>query len=181
MPPAAALSEGRVEHPARQRPDQPGLLGDRHEQVWTEQPVPRMLPAHERLGAGDAAGRQADLGLEVQRQLVLVDGTPQLAHHCQAHRAVLVLVGRIHRVAHVAALGDVHRHVSAAEERIGVMAVVRRQRDANAGVDLELQTAEGKRLLQDLQQAIGDLLGLVECRRWQQDGELVAAEARDGV
>ena len=84
----------------------------------------RVVPAHEGFGTGHLAAFQVDLGLEVQRQLVLLDGAAELADHRQAHRAVLVLVGRVQRVTRVVAFGDVHGDVGAAEERIRILPMV---------------------------------------------------------
>ena len=58
-----------AEHPAGERDDQAGLLGDRDELLGHEQAVARVVPAHERLDADDAAGHEVDLGLVVQREL----------------------------------------------------------------------------------------------------------------
>ena len=54
--PAGALGERVVEHAQGQRAHQAGLLGERQERARAEQAELRVLPAHERLGAGDLAG-----------------------------------------------------------------------------------------------------------------------------
>ena len=50
---------------------QAALLDDREERVRVEQAAGRVLPAHERLGAEGGAGRDLDLRLIVQHELVL--------------------------------------------------------------------------------------------------------------
>ena len=48
-PPGRALRERGVEHLVREDLDQPGVLGQRHERLRTEEPELRMVPAHEGL------------------------------------------------------------------------------------------------------------------------------------
>ena len=67
--PGLDLAHGGAEHPAGERDDQAGLLGDRDELLGSEQPVARVVPAHERLDADDAAGHDVGLGLVVQLEL----------------------------------------------------------------------------------------------------------------
>ena len=45
---ALAWIERGAQHPARQRLDQPGLLGDGNELVGRHQAAQRVLPAHQR-------------------------------------------------------------------------------------------------------------------------------------
>ena len=52
--PLAQLAQRLFQHVRRERPDQAGLLGDRHELGRADQPEPRVLPAGERLDADDA-------------------------------------------------------------------------------------------------------------------------------
>ena len=68
------------------------------------------------------------------------------------------------------------------DERLGVTAVVGEQRDADAGAHLQLQAVGGDREVQGEAQAVqhlGDAADGVDLG--QHDGELVAAEPRDGV
>ena len=63
------LPERPVDHVLCERPDQSGLLDQRDEARRREQPALGMLPAHERLDAGDTAVGQVDLRLVVQDEL----------------------------------------------------------------------------------------------------------------
>src|SRR3954463_2300373 len=67
--PRGELGERGLEYVERQRAHQRGVLGVREEGARAAQAVDGVLPAHERLDAGDAAGREVDLRLVVQDQL----------------------------------------------------------------------------------------------------------------
>ena len=98
------------------------------------------------------------------------------------------------RVARVAAVGGdpaaarlldlVHRRVGVAQQRVGVVRIVRVDRDADRGADLELGVGDRKRLQQRRLDLLGDRLGgqpRVAVEVGQQDQELVAALAREQV
>ena len=53
--PGGELRQRGLEHVQRQRAHQRGVLGVREERARAAQAVDRVLPAHERLDAGDAA------------------------------------------------------------------------------------------------------------------------------
>ena len=66
LAPAAA---GLAQHPAAERDDQAALLGDRDELRGRQQPAGGVVPAHQRLEAGDPLRVQVDGRLVVQHQL----------------------------------------------------------------------------------------------------------------
>jgi len=81
-----------------------------------------------------------------------------------------------------ALLGQVHRHVRALQEHLDVRRVVRVQRDADAGLDLERDPAQPDRLGQRGAQPDGHLPGhALVGRRGQQHGELVTAQPGDQI
>ena len=82
----AAWRQALSMHPAADRLDQAALLGDRDELAGVEQAAPRMVPAHQRLEAGDLAAAQRDDRLVVQRQLVAPDRAAQLVLELQPAR-----------------------------------------------------------------------------------------------
>ena len=82
--PARALGERVVEHAQGQRAHQAGLLGERQERARAEQAELRVIPAHERLGAGDLAGLEVELGLVVHDDLAGLDRLRQLADQREA-------------------------------------------------------------------------------------------------
>ena len=57
--PGRRVGAGAVDHPFADRDDQAELLGERDEIARRDQPAHRMLPADQRLEAGDLAGLQA--------------------------------------------------------------------------------------------------------------------------
>jgi hypothetical protein len=102
-----------------------------------------VLPAHQRLGADDAAGAQIDLWLVVQQQVPLGDGTAQLAFHFQPFEGARVHVDSV-QVAAAAALGAclVHCRYGMAEQLVAVAAVLREK--GNADADAKRQFTPGE-------------------------------------
>src|SRR5439155_1205392 len=78
-PPLGELPDSCLEHPTGQFTDETGLLGVRDELDRRNQPILGVLPADERLGAGDLPGRSNDLRLVVQQHLAGVNGAAQTA------------------------------------------------------------------------------------------------------
>ena len=79
-------------------------------------------------------------------------------------------------------LGAVERHVGVLEQEIGVAAVARRQRDADAGADHHLVAADLEGLGKACDDALGERAGLLGVAQGVlQHHELVAAEAGDDV
>ena len=91
--PRAPVVERALDHPARERPDQPCLLGQRQELGRREQSAGGVDPAHERLHALERAGRGLELRLVVQRELALGDPAPQLAEQAEPRLRVRVDLG----------------------------------------------------------------------------------------
>src|SRR5579875_1556073 len=84
---AERTEPGAAGHPGRELPDEPGLLGERHEDVGEEEAAGRVLPAHERLHAGRAAVAGGDLRLVVEPELAPVDRLGELARKGEAREA----------------------------------------------------------------------------------------------
>ena len=129
--PGGALRESLLEHEPRERPHEPGLLGERQELQRRDHAETRMGPAQQRLDGDGLAGPQVDLRLVVQDQLLGVDGGTQLVDEDEAVAAV-VDVRLVHLERALAELGPVHRDVGAAHEADAVGGVGRRHRDADA-------------------------------------------------
>ena len=72
--PRAHLPAGLAQHEPADRDDQPGLLGQRDEVQRRDQPAVGVLPADQRLDAGQPAGRQFDDRLVVDDELAVLDG-----------------------------------------------------------------------------------------------------------
>ena len=80
-------------------------------------------------------------------------------------------------------LGAIERHVGVLQELVGVGAVGRRQRDADAGADHDLVAVELERLAESFDDRARRARRprAAGAARDLQDRELVAAEARDDV
>ena len=90
--PAPRLAAGRFQHPAPDRDDQPGLLGERNERQRRDEAARRVLPADERLEPDDPVGSEVHDRLVVEPQLVALEGPPEVVleldalHGRRAHR-----------------------------------------------------------------------------------------------
>ena len=184
--PAPDLGAGPLEHPGGDRPDQPGALGGRQEVAGQEQARLGVVPADERLGAHDARRPEIDDGLVVELELVAPLGMPQLRGDRQlASRVALWRLVQAVAVA-PAVLGGVHGDVGMLEQRLGRVAIGRKQARADAGRHVQVGAGDRKRLRERRSQLGGDRLGR-RARRALIDGtlheheELVAALARDDV
>ena len=142
-----------------------------------------MVPAQQRLDAGDLPARHIDLGLIVQRKLVALQRAAQRGFQRQAlDRLRLDLLGEEAEAVLAVFLGEIHRHVGVLGQRLHVGAVGRIHRDADRGRGVALVAAELQRLAQHRQQLAGDALDLVTFGGFfQDDDEFVAAEPRHDV
>ena len=165
-----------------QRADEAAALGERDEPVGHHHAVAGMAPAHERLRADDPPRAQVGLRLVVHDELVAVRGLAQLARQLELGRIGLVLAGDVHLVARPLGLGAVHRDVGALHELLEVGGVHRVERNPDRRLDVERQPLDRERLLERAVHRTGDLLGRAGARDvCEQDAELVATEAGDGV
>ena len=142
----------------------------------------RVVPAHERLDADDAAGHDVGLGLVVQLELLVLERGAQLAGEREAARRVVVLLRLVEREAAAGLLGRVHGDVGALDQDLDVVAVVGVAGDADRAAHLERQPVDHERLAQRGLEDLGHRLGVVGAEHvGQQHAELVAAEAGHGV
>ena len=119
----------------------------------------------------------------MEAELILRDGFLDL----RQGRAVVVLALYQHRVEQDIAvlagfLGQVHGMVGMAQQRVGVTAIIRIQRDADAGRDVDrlLDQVEGRR--DDLEQTVQRFIDFLDTAQApQKQHELIAAQARDGI
>ena len=140
-----------------------------------------MLPARERLEAGDLARREPDDRLVANLELAARDGADQIGLRGERLVRGGVELGPEHRVAALArALRVVHRRVGLAEQARAARAGAA-ERDADAGAREDLGALDDDRPVEALEQAAGHDLRLRGVDALEQDGELVAAQTRDGV
>ncbi len=132
MLPRPSLAARRAEHPAPEVDDESGLVGEADELVRSDHAEPRMPPAHQRLGSGDALRLHVDQWLEQQEQFLALDRVPQRVFEAQV---VAVVVDRSGDVAAHARgsqlLRREHRLLGAMEQAVRVAAVVRIDADAD--------------------------------------------------
>ena len=179
---ARALAQRAVEHPAGQVGDQAGALGQRHELAGREQAARRVLPAHERLDADHRAGAQRDLRLVVQDELVLVDRAAQLGEQRERARASrgrggVVVVDRAARGRAWPRTSPRRRAAASARRRSVHRGRARRRRSASSST----ATPRSRRAARARAARAATSATTPRSGRRQQDGELVAAEARQRV
>ncbi len=157
------------------------MLGQADELVGRNVAVRGMSPATQRFNADRHAGSCRDLGLVVHGQAVVVDRAAQIPGQRQQPDAGEVLLGVVDHHARTLLLGRVHGHVGATDQRGRCVAVLGKQRDAHAGLDLQRQSFDLERFLQGLNQLTGQLLGVLQSRRRHQHRKLVPAQTRDRI
>ena len=164
----------------------PGLLGERDELVGRDRAARRVrssagAPRRRRCscrraarpaGSGPRAGRASIALLELGPQLEPLDDP--LVHR-RLEDAVAALA---------VALGHVHGDVGVAQQLLGIRGAVSRSReaDADAGAREDLLAVDLDRRLERAEDPLGRIGRLLRAGDTvEQDRELVAAEARDGV
>jgi hypothetical protein len=181
--PAGGLAACLLQDPTVDGGDQAAFLGDGNEAARHDQPAARASPADQRLGAGQRAGRDVDLGLVVKHELVARKRIAQSAFRGECLQRPRVHVARVKAVAVAArALGIVHGRICVADQLAHVSRVVGEHADADARRDLELVIAEDQRLSQHREQLVCDHCQV--SRRvdlGQRDHELISAHTRDQV
>ena len=183
LAPRAMLQAGGAQHPDAERLDQAALLGERHELVRRHQPELRMAPAQQGLEPDDRTAVQLDLRLVEEHELTLLErpAQPPLEHHLLEHPDVEGRVVELEAVA-AALLGAIQRHVGALEQLVRSGTVLGIEADPDAGGDVQLVAADVERRpdrLEDLLRRLDRVLGVLQPA--QNEDELVAAHARDGV
>ena len=177
----ADLRQRPVKDERRQRAGQLALLDEREEVAGAEQAPLRVLPAHERLDAAHGAGPDVGLRLVVQHQLAGLQRAVQIADQREPLAAVAVALGQVDLVAGAHPLRLVHRDVGALEQPEPGARVVREDRDADAGVDVDPDAADLERLLQRRAQPQPRRARRRLVARHQHDRELVAPEPGERV
>ena len=162
----------------------PGPLGHADEGAGRDGHV-AVDQADQRLGAGDPAGVEVEQRLEVQLEVVVLQGglDPGLPLHPRAR-------ARLHRRAVVehgepvapGILGVVHQHVGQGQHVLGALGRAGEGDHADAGGDPAVDALERAAVgAHPLDHGIGDLLRGLAVGVGQQDGELVTTEPGDEV
>ena len=141
--------------PSGQRHDQPGLLGERDELAGSEQSARRVLPANERLEAGDAAQVQVHDRLVVQDQFLVLDRPLELLAAVEPGEGVDVhVVGVDGEAVRARGLRRVHGEVGVAQQVVAG----RRGRDADRSAQVQALALEHHRRGEHLEEAVHERL-----------------------
>ena len=163
--------------------DQPAAFGDRDEVGRRDRAAARVLPAQQRLEAGDGAVLEPHDRLVGERELLALDRAAKVGFELQpvgADRAE----GRPERLDAVAAeaLGLVHGELGVLDHVLGGRLRRRPGDEADRGGQHDLALGEGDRRLDRLVDGVGDRRDARRVLLGQQhQRELVAGEARQRV
>ena len=177
--PDRGLRARGAQHPPADVDDHPGLLEQGDEEVGIDDAANRVLPAQQRLDAGDRAGLERADRLVDEEELVAIERGAQVELELPVIEHGRVHLGREHDVAVLAGrLRLVQRDVGVAQQLARCAAVA--DRDADARGHRDRGAGELERLAQHLEQTFGDELGrgTVGVALGEHD-ELVAAEPAD--
>src|SRR5216684_1308861 len=181
--PAPHLPARLAQHPPADGQDEPRLLRQRDELGRREQPATGMLPAHQRLRAGDLAGRQRHHRLVVETELAALQRAAQVGLELeQLHRAVVHGGVELYAASAALRLGAIEGGVCVAQEILGPGVECVAVGDADAHAAEHLLATEHERGAQRVLKTVGHLERIVaRLHVLEQDGELVAAQTRHGV
>ena len=160
-----------------------GFFGRAQEVVGHAQPAHRMVPAHQRLEADQAAVGQAQDGLVVRHEFLAVQRAAQVAFEFkQLERGFVQVFVEDGETLPAGGLGAVHGHVGIAQQFFRAAVARVHQGDADAGRGVELLAGDAHRLGQRGDDPFGHRHRVVDgVDEVEHDGELVAAQARHHV
>ena len=171
------------QYPLAERVDQAGFLGNRNKLDGRNHAALRMAPAQQRLAAGDPVVLQVETRLIIDLEAAIDDRLAQI-HFENAARADLGVHFRFEKTIGAAAggLGRIHCEIRILQDLVEIGTVLRRQRDADAGVggDLVAEAFIGRTdRLEDAAEQIHDVVRVPH--PGLNDGELVAAKPGDEI
>ncbi len=177
--PFGCLADRLLDDDAADLRHQAGLFRDRDELAGRDHAALGLLPAHQRLDAGDRAVGQRDLRLEVDAERALGDGDLEVALELLAVLELAPqLLGEEGVVAAAELLGGIEREIGMDDEVLRIVGVDRIDGDAGAGARQDGRALEADRLVDARQDALGDAVDVLAAAGARQDhDELVAAEA----
>ncbi len=142
-----------------------------------------MFPADQRFQTDYTAILDGNLGLIIQRKLILLDRLRHLAHQREPARAVLIQAGIVQGISAVLVLGDVHRHVGVPYYDVGIQTMLRIQGDTDAGVDPHREFLDELEWFAYLFQQVCSLCysDLRISDRGHEQGEFISTEAGEHI
>ncbi len=180
--PHAQVATGLVDDPLTQLTDQAKALGHRDELGGADHASGRVVPAQQRFDASQLARGGAQLGLEVQRQLVAGHGVAQVALHLDlgcAHAVHATLEEAVH--ATTCAAGGEHGVIGVRHQLLG-RGAVGVTGHADGAADRDLLVLHQARLVHGVLQALGQHGGDVfVVEPTASDQELIGVGARQHV
>ena len=124
------------------------FLGDRNELARRDHAALLMVPAHQRLDAGDDAVGQRHLRLVIDAERPLGDGDLEVAFELLAVVELLPqLVGEEGAIAAAELLGGIEREIGVHDQVLGVVGIERVDGDAGAGARMDGGAVEIDRLV----------------------------------
>ena len=134
--PGHVLRTHGLQHPVADRHDQSGLLGQRDEFCRCDDTQVRVVPAQQRLGAGNGSGLEVELGQILQQEFPAADGTAQFVlQHAPFQRCGSEAAGEEAVIVLAFLFGSVHRGIRAFHQCTLGFPISRVNRDADAGAD----------------------------------------------
>ncbi len=176
-----AVFQRTLDGPQTDFPDRAMLFGHGQELVGQQQSVCRVMPAQQRLVAGDGARADVDDRLIVQLDLAVFDGLRHFGQELQLHGArVGDAAGEEPHIAASDRFDLVHRRIGAADERLRVVRILWRECDADARRQEKGAIGQDQRPLDGLENPAAQRFDVIAAvGRRNQDDELVSAHAPD--
>src|SRR5258707_12301510 len=181
--PGLGLGAGALQYPGADRLNRPGLFGQRYELPRRQPAQFRIVPAEQGFDRVDFAAGEADLRLIVNLELAVLESTAEPGLHVEpAGNAGLGLGGVELVVVAAVLLRLVHGHIGALQQLFGRLAVAGEDRDPDARRDVDFAFRKRERSIELRADPVRDR-GNARLRLYsfQEDGELVTAEARNAV
>jgi hypothetical protein len=139
-------------------------------------------PADQRLDTGEASIAKSHQRLELKEELAFVlEGLSQFGHQREPAGPLPFVFGRVSHEGTSWLLRDEQGDVRAAQQRVRVITVIRRQRDADTDRDVEMLALHLEGTLEDFEKSRGRQRRRCGIGFRQQDRELVTAEPSDHI
>src|SRR6516162_11072450 len=181
--PLGGIGAGRLYDPLPKRHDQADLLRKRYEFIRRDQSPFGVMPPHKGLERRYQIILQVDDGLVIDLELLASECSPQskLQRSPGAHAGIHFRLEET-VLASAICLGAMERHVRILQQIVGVVAVVRADRDPDAPAQQKALPRDLIRFANYLDQSHGQGRSLLSAgKTWLNDRKLVSSKARRGI